>query len=156
MFYTRAMNLPSAYTPQMIVNGSRQFVGSNRHAFEEAIADASTRKPEGSIELTTKRIGDTLEATVSATVPHAARPSDVWVAIAENEIATKVAAGENAGMTIDDDAIVRRLIRVDTVDGGATRKTIAVPIDKQSGAITAVAFVQERGTMTIRCATMAR
>jgi len=155
MFYARALHLPGGYTPQMVVNGTRQFVGSSRAAYLDAVAAESQRAPRGTIELTAKRNGDALAAMVSASAP-GGESDDVWLAIVENEATTKVSAGENAGSSIDNVAIVRKLIRVDTIGGGTTKKTLSVPIDKSWGGISAVAFLQDRNTMAIRCATMAR
>jgi len=155
MIYVRALALPSAYTPQMVINGTRQFVGTNRRAYEAAVADASKQPPAGTLQMTTKQSGDSLEATIVANVTEAARPLDLWLAIAQNGAVTKIAAGENGGTTIDNAAIVRKLIRVDVLRSGTTKKTVVVPIDKKWGAVTGIAFLQERGTMAIRCATMA-
>ena len=146
MFYARALHLSSAYTPQMVINGTQQFIGSSRAAYLHAIGEESQRKPNGTISLNAKRNGDTLDATVKANVTGKA---DVWLAIVQNDAMTKVAAGENAGLSIENAAIVRKLIRVET------DRPVSVPIDKSWGAVTAVAFVQERGTMAIRCATIA-
>jgi len=155
MFYARALRLPGGYTPQMVVNGTRQFVGSNRAAYLDAVAAESQRAPRGTIQLTKKRNGDALVATVSASsMP--GESDDVLLAIVEDDATTKVAAGENAGATIDNVAIVRKLIRVDTIGGGRTQKTLSVPVDKSWGGVSAVAFLQDRNTMAIRCATMAR
>jgi len=153
MVYAQAFH-GSAYTPQMVVNGTRQFVGSSRGAYLDAVAEESKRKASGTIALSTAREGETLEATVDARLA-GDRMADVWLAIVERDATTKVGAGENSGMSIDNVAIVRRLIRVDSLRGGATHKTVAVPIDKSWGATSAAAFVQERGTMAIRCATIA-
>jgi hypothetical protein len=146
MFYARALHLQGAYTPQMIVNGTRQFVGSSREAYLHTIGEESQRKPNGTIALTAKRNGDALDATVTATI---SGKEEVWLAIVQKDAVTSVAAGENAGLSIDNAAIVRKLIRVEP------QKTVSIPIDKSWGAVTAVAFVQERGTMAIRCATIA-
>ena len=49
--YVRAMKLDSAYTPQIVVNGVKQMVGSSSGAVYRAIEEESRRKPEASVSL---------------------------------------------------------------------------------------------------------
>lgn len=154
MFYVTAMHLSAAYTPQMVVNGARQFAGTSRRSFENAVEEESKQAPSGSVRVNLKRTPGRIEATVSATVT-TDRPTDVWLAIAQDDAVTKVERGENAGRSIDNAAIVRQLIRVETLRNATSEKTVNVDIDKSWGPITIVAFLQERGTMAIRGAAQA-
>jgi hypothetical protein len=152
-FYVRALALPSAYTPQMVVNGARQFVGSNGHALDAALAEESRQAPFGTVRVSATR-GNALNVSVSATVT-SPQPTDVVVAVVENGISTKVTAGENGGSTIDNDAIVRRLVRVAT---GSVETTLSIPLDKawNPSRLGVVAFLQDRKTLRIRGAAVAR
>lgn len=154
MYYVTAMHLSSAYTPQMVVNGSRQFVGTSRRSFENAVEEESKQAPDGSVHVNLKRTLSRIEATVSATVT-TDRPTDVWLAIEQDDAVTKVEGGENAGKSIDNVAIVRQLIHVDTLRNATSEKTVNVDVDKSWGPVTVVAFLQERGTMAIRGAVTA-
>src|SRR5947207_25104 len=62
--YARTMHLSSAYTPQAVVNGTHEFVGSNRAALSAALETASSAKPAGDIALTARREGNSLIATI--------------------------------------------------------------------------------------------
>ena len=73
-FYVRALGLPSGYTPQMVVNGARQFVGSNARALDAALAEESRQAPFGSVRVSVSR-GDVLRVSVNANVSRAARES---------------------------------------------------------------------------------
>ena len=151
--YVRALQLPSGYTPQMVVNGARQFVGSNTGALDAALAEESKQAPFGMVRVSAMR-GDPLKVTVHATVT-SDKPTDVMLALVEDGITTKVQAGENAGWTIENDAIVRKLIRVGT---GSTETTAAIPLDKgwNAARLGVVAFLQDRKTLVIRGAAAAR
>ena len=146
-FYVRALQLPSGYTPQMVVNGARQFVGSNAHALDAALAEESRQAPFGTVRVSASR-DSVLHVSVSANVTRAA-PTDVMLVVYENGISTKVTRGENGGMTIDNDAIVRRLIRVGT---GSVDTNVAIPLDKSwnPARLGVVAFLQDRKTLAIR------
>jgi hypothetical protein len=146
--YVRTMHLSSAYTPQAVVNGTRELVGSNRSALSAALEKASNEKPRSDVTLTARREGNSLIATIHATV---AANDDLMLAIAEDGVATKIEHGENAGRTLMNDAVVRKLIRV--TSGPAT---VTVPLDPAWHNVSATAFVQDRDTLTIGAAATAQ
>jgi hypothetical protein len=152
-FYVRAMHLRSAYTPQMVVNGTRQFAGSHAGDLDTALAEESKQAPFGTVRVSVTR-GDPLKVSVNANVT-SDQPTDVMLALYEDGITTKVQAGENAGWTIENDAIVRKLIRVGT---GSTETTASIPLDKgwNASRLGVVAFLQDRKTLVIRGAAVAR
>ena len=146
--YSRAMRLSSAYTPQAVVGGTRELVGSNRSALSSALEAASNAKPSGEVALTVRREGNTLVATIHATVPAG---DDLMLAVAEDDVTTKIEHGENAGRTLANDAIVRRLIRVSP---GQTTATI--PVDPAWRSLAVAALLQDRNTLAIDSAASAR
>ena len=146
--YARTMRLNSAYTPQAVVNGIREFVGSNRSALSAALETASSAKPAGDVALTARREGNSLIATIHATVPHS---DDLMLAVVEDGVTTKIQHGENAGRTLTNDAIVRRLVRVTP---GQT--TVTVPVEPAWRNLSAAAFLQNRNTLTIGAAATAQ
>lgn len=146
--YARTMHLNSAYTPQAVVNGTREFVGSNRAALNAALEKASNEKLRSDVTLKARREGNALIATIDGTVPANA---DLLLAIVEDGVITKIEHGENAGRTITNDAIVRKLIRVTP---GQT--TVTVPLDAAWHNVTATAFVQDRATLAIAAAATAQ
>lgn len=143
--YARTMHLSSAYTPQAVVNGTREFVGSNRAALRAALEKASNEKG-GEITLTARREGNSLIATIHATVP---ANDDLMLAIVEDGVTTKIEHGENAGRSITNDAIVRKLIRVKP--GQST-----VALDAAWHNVSATVFAQDRTTLAIGAAATAQ
>jgi hypothetical protein len=144
--YARTMHLNSAYTPQAVVNGTREFVGSNRSALSAALERASTEKARGEITLIARREGNSLIATIHATV---SSNDDLMLAIVEDGVTTKIEHGENAGRTITNDAIVRKLVQVKP--GEST-----VRLDPAWRSVSATAFVQYRATLAIGAAATAQ
>jgi len=144
--YARTLHLNSAYTPQAVVNGTREFVGSNRSALSAALEKASNETPHANVTLTARREGNSLIATIHAAVP---ANDDLMLVVVEDGVVTKIEHGENAGRTLTNDAIVRRLIRV--TPGQAT-----VPIDSAWRNLSATAFVQDRATLAIGAAATAQ
>jgi hypothetical protein len=152
-FYVRALGISSAYTPQMVVNGSRQFVGTNSGALDAALAEQSHQQPFGSVRLSLARGNGAVNAKVSANVT-SDKPTDVVLVVFEDGATTKVMAGENSGRSIDNDAIVRRLLRVAT---GSVETSVPIPIDPTWNAahLGVAVFLQDRKTLAIRGAAAA-
>ncbi|HET8773740.1 MAG TPA: DUF1223 domain-containing protein [Thermoanaerobaculia bacterium] len=136
--YVRALKLDSAYTPQVVINGSRQMVGSTGFLIRSAIEQESKRKPEGRITLTVQNG----EAVVRA---ESKKPAELIVVAYENGITTKITSGENAGRTQTNDAIVRRLVRAGTISGSA-EKRVPLALTKSMGV---AAFLQDPATHRI-------
>jgi hypothetical protein len=146
--YARTMHLSSAYTPQAVVNGTHEFVGSNRSALNAALEHDSSARPDANIALAARREGNYVIATIHAVVP---ANDDLMLAITEDGVTTKVAHGENAGRTLTDDAIVRSLIQVNI---GQT--TVTIPIDPAWRNLSTVAFIQNRNSLAIGAAAAAQ
>ena len=146
--YARRMRLSSSYTPQAIVGGARELVGSNQSALTAAMEKTSNATPSGAVALTLRREASSLIATIQATVP---RGDDLMLAVTQDEVITNIQRGENAGRTLTNDAVVRRLVRVEP---GQT--TVTIPIDPAWHKLSAAAFVQDRNTLVIDAAAAAQ
>jgi hypothetical protein len=146
--YARTMRLSSSYTPQAVVGGTREFIGSNRSALSAALETASSAKPIGEVALTVRRDGNSLIATIRATVP---ANNDLMLAVTEDGLTTQIEHGENAGRTVMNDAIVRRLVRV-----AAGQTIVTVPVEPTWRSLSAAAFVQDRNTLAIGAAAAAK
>jgi len=144
--YARTMRLSSAYTPQAVVNGTREFVGSNRAAMSAALEKASNEKPHTEITLTASREGNSLIADVHANV---AANDDLILAIVEDGVTTKIEHGENAGRTLTNDAIVRKLVHVKPGQS-------MIPLAAVWRNVSATAFVQDRASLAIGAAATAQ
>jgi hypothetical protein len=146
--YARTMRLSSAYTPQAVVGGTREFVGSNHSALNSALEQASNASPASKMTVTVRRDGNTLVATIHAAVPAS---DDLLLAVTEDDVTTKIPHGENAGRTLTNDAIVRRLLRV-----APDQTTVTVPVDAGWHNLAVAAFLQDRNTLAIHAAATAR
>jgi len=111
--YAREFSLRSVYTPEMVVDGSSEFVGSNQAVASKAFAKALT-VTKVDIRLTSLSIGsdDILRAHVeTASLPKSPK-ADLYAAIALNHAESQVSAGENAGRTISHTAVARSVTRI--------------------------------------------
>jgi len=131
--YAAALGEEQVYTPQMIVNGTNAFVGSNRARADAAIASAL--KGVARVELTIARTGD----RVDFRAPGAPRGARLCVAIVAPRQVVKVARGENAGRTLAHSRVVRAFAtqELDGRGSGSLRLPRVVP---KGGGV--VAFIQ--------------
>jgi hypothetical protein len=156
--YASAFRLGSIYTPQIVVDGHEQLVGSDLGAATSAIA-ASARRTSARVDvsLMARRASDgSLDVTVTAQArDQAARASalGVWLAVTEDNLASKVARGENGGRTLHHTAVVRRLTKLGSMrpDGSEGPLAGSVPLtpDWNPAAVRLVAFVQDPSTHRI-------
>jgi hypothetical protein len=146
MMYVRSFHLNSAYTPEMVVNGAQQFVGSNAAAMNAAVEEASRAKPIGNVTVDVARHDSKIDATIRAEAPQS---SDIVLVIFENNVATRIERGENEGRSATDDAIVRRIVRVGK---GSLTQTVSVDTDPSWRRVGVVVFVQDRTTLAITAA----
>lgn len=102
--YADRFKLDSIYTPQMVVDGQTQFVGSNLGTAKQAISEAA-KTSKATIEITNAT--DKLKVKISDVPTH--DDSYVWLAIAEDGLKTNVKRGENGGKTLDHVSVVRNL-----------------------------------------------
>jgi hypothetical protein len=115
--------LNSVYTPQMIVDGRIELVGSDEHAAIQAIANAAKAEKipvsltsillEGNKTLTLHLKTGRLPSSTEA------ESANVLVAALDDSDESHVSRGENAGRTLRHVAVVRTLVRVGTVDKAA-------------------------------------
>jgi hypothetical protein len=147
--YARALHFEDIYTPQMIVDGRTEFIGSKRATAFEAIAEAG-RAPKAIVRLEIKESApNSIRLSVQVeSVSDVARgdTAEVMLAIAESGLSNKVSRGENSGRELAHSSVVRKLIKIGKVDGKSFSAESAVNLDRawKRQQIKTVVFVQER------------
>lgn len=114
--YVRRFGLDSSYTPQMVVNGTEQFVGGNARALIAAVEkEAGTPRQSLAIEAAHWDHG-AAQFSIHANAPASAKLVAVLAADATHQ---EVSGGENSGRTLQHTAVVRVMkeFGTDAVDG---------------------------------------
>jgi len=106
--YAEVFGTDRVYTPQMVVDGRTEFVGSDAARADRVIADAA-RQPKAAVRLSLAQ--GRLQIRV-APLPRRGVSADVLLAITENSLESNVSRGENAGRRLRHIAVVRRLIQL--------------------------------------------
>lgn len=119
--YARRFGLASLYTPQMVVNGEVQAVGSDRGDIESALKKVAATPASGP-SLSLERKGDgALAVHVGAGKSGSAT---VWLACFDREHTTAVTRGENAGSTLTNYRVVRHFESIGAWKGDALDLTV--------------------------------
>lgn len=135
--YARAMDLGGEYTPQMVIGGEAQCVGSDRRNIARAIAAARSESASGRVSLHTNLGTGTprmLRIKVNAQVlPTAGTgPFLVMVAVYENGLVSKIGGGENDGRQITYDYTVRKLLpafELEAAQGVSVEKELNIELE---------------------------
>lgn len=112
--YSRTLG-GDVYTPQLVVNGTRGMVGSSERAVRDAIKTALAEKPSARLAVSAMSTASgSLAIDVSGSQSTDAT-LEVWVALVEDSLVTRVGRGENGGRTLRNDNVVRLLDRAMTL-----------------------------------------
>jgi hypothetical protein len=144
--YAARFNNESVYTPQMVVDGRTEFVGSDAPAARRAIGRALSVR-HGVLRLEVTDASPALRVLVTASaLPRTSDHADVVVAVTEDHLTSDVRRGENQGRTLTHAAVVREMTTVgEAKDGTFSAETsVAVAPDWQRDRLTVVGFVQAR------------
>ncbi len=147
--YSTSFGLDSVYTPQMVVNGREQFVGSDKGLLEQAI-----RKERDQPEPVAVRIleagtnGNSLTVRFSASGDKSLAGADIMAVLADDADQSSVLRGENSGRNLAHVSVARSIARVAKLQGTG-EQTIQLPIPASfhnGGGHHLIVFAQARGT----------
>jgi hypothetical protein len=147
--YSRAWGENRVYTPQVVVDGRVELLGSDETKARSAVEEAA-RLPKAAIELVPAASGERASLRIRVRALPAVTPGDkaeLLLAITEDRLASDVARGENAGRRLAHSAVVRDLAVVGTLQPGApfeTQRLLRLKTEWKVSALHAIAFIQER------------
>ncbi|HEV8039746.1 MAG TPA: DUF1223 domain-containing protein [Bryobacteraceae bacterium] len=162
--YGRKFLNDNIFTPQMIVNGQAQFVGTDADRAAQEITRAAQAQTT-LVELkTSPKAGDPdlvdLSVEVTNTAGGKAHNSNVYLAVTESDLSSNVQRGENSGRLLRHAPVVRSFGVIGKIDSkgssaGAITSTLRLPREWKRENLRAVVFVQERDSYKITGAGMA-
>jgi hypothetical protein len=111
-----------SYTPQAVVNGRYEFVGSRTAELAAAVAKAA-QAPQAAVSVAIT--GGTAQVQVRS-LPPGTPATEVLLAITESGLASQVGRGENAGLLLQHAAVVRQLLSLGQVGANGTFSATSV------------------------------
>lgn len=158
--YATAMGLDTIYTPQIVLNGSRQIVGAREAEIRQAIRHAVAASP-AAVDLRVRELtsGKSLRLEVRGSIPDGASHQKVlgMLALFQDGLVTPVSRGENAERTLENERVIRELQAVFELtpnEKPATTRTVELPLNSQWPVrdLGVALFLQDPETMEILAA----
>ena len=148
--YGRLFRAESVYTPQVVVNGQAQALGSDGGAVQEAIR-AVSQGPRANVQISSPS-GDRVAFKVNG-LPKGVKSAEMLLAVTESGIATNVERGENRGHRLTHVGVVRSLTnlgRLDSKNGAYTAEArLNLQPDWDRHNVKLVLLVQDRSSLRI-------
>ena len=110
--YATRLGLESVYTPQLIINGRKEILGSDKKAIEKAIGISLGEPPAVNIAISFRSIEHNI-LTIGYSVNGEITNSTINAVFVQSNVETFIKAGENRGMKLNNYNVVRELNTVD-------------------------------------------
>lgn len=156
--YVYVFNRASEYTPEMVVDGAFEFVGSDqKRALADIAKEALVPKADIKIEELPGANSDArkMQLRVSLAPLGALNPkhgAEVVLAITEDDLSSDVTRGENAGKRLNHFGVVRELRvlgKVDSAGSFSATPDLTLSRDWNRENLHVIGFVQDRSTKRI-------
>jgi hypothetical protein len=142
--YGSRFHLDSVYTPQMVVNGEQQVLGSDRNAVLRAVRETDHPGPLSVRIVSAAGRDDSLVVTYSIHGNLPGHSADLFAVVADDVAQSSVLRGENSGRKLAHVSVARSITRIASVKDAAAGSTVRLPLDNgpHSSSRHLVLFVQ--------------
>lgn len=137
--YARYLKSESVYTPQVIVNGTTQFVGSNEGRLNAAIKAGLQNGQQADLKLRAEKKDNSIIINYNI---EEREPVILNTALVQPHASTEVRSGENGGRILQHVNIVRALKAGEAK--GAGELTIDIPKELSNTSFQLIAFTQSK------------
>ena len=129
--YASFFGLDSNYTPQMVVDGQKEFVGSNYKNATNAIAEA-VKNPKAAVEISPEISGKKINFDIKSADISKHDESYIWLVVTEDNLTNNVSRGENSGRTLSHTSVVREMKLIGNLMPGDKNFNIEAAVNLQS------------------------
>ena len=143
--YGRRFNLDSIFTPQLVIDGTSQVIGSDKRAIEQALGNAA-KTPKPALQVTAEYGDAIVNASAAGPGLAAEKDAELWFAVTEDHLVVDVKRGENANKTMKHSGVVRILQSAGAVETTSKRVSLRVSPAWKRENLRVVAFVQSKKT----------
>jgi hypothetical protein len=149
-YFRNAFPKAGVYTPQLVVDGRLEAIGSLRHRVDPIILEAA-KSSKAEVDVTATPVSGELHVTLNISVPETVEKrevADVLVGVAEDNLSTLVRRGLNRGKTLTHMGVVRALAPAAKLaaDERSLSTTWTLPLEPEWKLqdLRVIAFVQEQ------------
>ncbi len=138
--YANIFHLNSIYTPQLVINGSEEFVGSSQSKLYTAVDQNLSLKQKNTINVSASISGEQINVNYTAT--DLSKRSKLNFALVQLHAASKVQRGENSGSILKHVNVVRDFVTIPAsqING---RLQFSLPADLTKIDLVIIAFAQD-------------
>ena len=141
--YSQMRGDRDVYTPQVVVNGSTQVIGSDIGKIESAIGATRTADVM-SVPLSLSVSGKHVKVSVAAAGKGAdAAHGEVWICAVSKAVPITIGRGENKGQQLTYYNVVRNWLKVGDWSGSAANWTVPLENISRDGVDAAVVYLQD-------------
>jgi hypothetical protein len=145
--YAKAFGIGPVYTPQAVINGSSQALGSSKADIDEAIEQTSKALDARRVPVRFLRQANSIIIATGAT-PEGVEVKDgtIWLAVVQKSGSVPVKRGENGGRTLTYTNIVRQLTPIGVWNGKPVTIQLAQAAFMRPEAEDLIVLIQEGET----------
>ena len=148
--YAEKLGLQSVYTPQIILNGYKELVGSEESRIAGLVNELSKEKNSTVLKITNlTNIGS--QVMIDYSLNHQLSQHSINGALVQGNAITRIRAGENKGMTLPNYNVVRDFSR-NALSGTTGRIRLQIPKGFEPNGFSVILFVQDEVTGKITAA----
>lgn len=139
--YAKWLGKEPVYTPQVVVNGKKDYIGSDEFTIRNAISSALSKPATAELTLAITPVNNKLN--VNYTVNGISKNSRLLLAVVQKSAKSNVKRGENANRVLSHYQIVKQLHSIVLKNNGSGTATIAVPKEFTAKDFEIIGFVQD-------------
>jgi len=140
--YSQMRGDRDVYTPQVIVNGSANVIGSDRSAIDSAIQNTQ-KAGVMSVPVTMTLSGKQINVSVAASKAMTSGHGEVWICSVSKAVPISIGRGENRGREVTYYNVVRNILKVGDWNGSSGSWTVPLENITRDGVDAAVVYVQD-------------
>ena len=137
--------ISSVYTPQMVVNGTHRFVGSDRSDWRQAFSTEKSSKLVTSLKINSIALNG---RSLSFTVNGIEGKQFVNAAVVERELSQDINRGENRGRRLSHDNVVRAFNAKKNEENNSFQLTLPEDLDLTKSSL--IVYTQHHATWQIK------
>jgi hypothetical protein len=145
--YAQFMGREPIYTPQVIINGKTDYIGSQETSLRNGIKSALLKPFSTGLNLEANQNANAL--SVNYNVEGTSKNSRLWIAVVQKEAKSNVKRGENAHRVLSHYQIVRNLQSVDLNKAKKGTASIHLPKNYNAQDFEIIGFVQDMNSGAI-------
>jgi hypothetical protein len=151
--YVSELGLSTAYTPQIIVDGTAELHANDsqqvKSAFEKALKDAKIPISLDSVNFEGPQGAAVVRGHLQVDAGSENHNADIYIAVALNHVESQVLRGENQGLRLTHVAVVQEMVKVGKVQKKSSFSQnfqVKLKPGTKPGEVRIIAFVQEPGS----------